>query len=270
MDDKQHTNGPTRNRHRQWTANPSEQWAFALDHMDVGEWDLAISHCRRALEIWPTYYDALLLMSGAYQNKGDLDSALEAVERASEIAAQELGQAWNNLAALHLERKEYDEVITIDRVLSLVDPSRVPLTSYRMGIAYTALGDVDSGERWLREAIEHRPDLFERALGEPLLKPITAGCGRKNTCCSGAAENGSASRNAIGPLVGLGKHRARRLLAGAAITIRTRSTGSAQQSRTDHRGVVGHRAGLCARLCTVRCADRTGRTPGGHARRRPG
>ena len=51
MDDKQHSTQPTKNRHRQWTDNPSEQWAFALDHMDVGEWDLAINHCRRALEI---------------------------------------------------------------------------------------------------------------------------------------------------------------------------------------------------------------------------
>ena len=169
MDDNQHTDQPTKNRHRQWADNPSEQWAFALDHMDVGEWDLAISHCRRALEIWPTYYDALLLMSGAHENKGDLDEALDAAERASEIAVQELGQAWNNLASLHLQRKEYDEAITIDRVLSLVDPSRVPISNYRMAIAYTALNDVESGERCLRHAIEHRPDLFERALSEPLL-----------------------------------------------------------------------------------------------------
>ncbi len=170
MDDKQHSNQPTRNRHKQWADNPSEQWAFALDHMDVGEWDLAITHCRRALEIWPTYYDALLLMSGAYENKGDLDEALSTAERASEIAVQELGQAWNNLAALRLQRKEYDEAITIDRVLSLVDPSRVPVSNYRMAIAYTALADPESGERCLRLAIEHRPDLYERALAEPLLE----------------------------------------------------------------------------------------------------
>jgi tetratricopeptide (TPR) repeat protein len=170
MDEKHHTNQPTKNRHRQWTANPSEQWAFALDHMDVGEWDLAITHCQRALEIWPTYYDALLLMSGAHENKGDLDAALDSAERASEVAVQELGQAWNNLAALHLRRKEYDEAITVDRVLSLVDPSRVPISSYRMGIAYTALGDIESGERCLRTAIEHRSDLHDRALDEPLLE----------------------------------------------------------------------------------------------------
>ncbi len=171
MDDRQHTHQPTSNRHRQWTANPSEQWAFALDHMDTGEWDLAIGHCQRALDIWPTYYDALLLMSGAHERKGDLDSALDAAERASEIAVQELSQAWNNLAALHLIREEYDEAITIDRVLAVVDPSRVSMTSYRMATSYTALGDLESGERWLREAIEHRTDLYERAMAEPLLAP---------------------------------------------------------------------------------------------------
>ncbi|MEP7287799.1 MAG: tetratricopeptide repeat protein [Chloroflexota bacterium] len=159
----------TKNRHKQWTSNPSEQWSFALDHMDAGEWDLTITHCQRAIDIWPTYYDALLLLSGAFERKGDLDNALKAAQNASEIAVQELSQAWNNLAALHLLREEYDEAITIDRVLSLVDPSRLPLTSYRMSIAYTALGDLGAGERWLREAIVHRPDLYERAIGEPLL-----------------------------------------------------------------------------------------------------
>ncbi len=42
MDDH-HNHLPTKNRHKQWTANPSEQWSFALDHMDAGEWDLAIT-----------------------------------------------------------------------------------------------------------------------------------------------------------------------------------------------------------------------------------
>ncbi|HVO41461.1 MAG TPA: hypothetical protein VMT34_02505 [Aggregatilineales bacterium] len=167
-DDQQH--GSTRNRHKQWYANPSEQWAFALDHMDVSEWDLAITHCQRAVDIWPTYYDAWLLMAGAYERKGDLDLALNAGEQASDIAAQELSQAWNNLAALHVLRREYEEAITIDRVLVLVDPSRIPLCYYRMSIAYTALGDRESGERWLREAIEHRFDLYERALAEPTLR----------------------------------------------------------------------------------------------------
>jgi tetratricopeptide (TPR) repeat protein len=170
MDEKQHIHQPNKNnRHKPWTANPSEQWAFALDHMDSGEWDLAILHCQRAIDIWPTYYDVLLLMSGAYEANGNLDAALKAAQRASEVAVQELSQAWNNLAALHLIREEYDEAITVDRVLSLVDSSRMALSSYRMAVAYTALGDRESGERWLREAIVRRADLYERALGESLL-----------------------------------------------------------------------------------------------------
>lgn len=162
---------PTKNRHKAWTTNPSEQWAFALDHMDAAEWDLAITHCQRAIDIWPTYYDAWLLLAGAHENKDDLDAALDAAERASEIAVQELSQSWNNLAALHLRRGEYDEAITVDRVLSLIDPARVALSSYRMSIAYTALGDQEAGERWLRKAIEHRTDLYTRALSEARLEP---------------------------------------------------------------------------------------------------
>ncbi len=170
MDESHHIQQTTKDRHRSWTANPSEQWAFALDHIDVEEWDLAVTHCQRALDIWPTYYDALLLMSGAYEAKGDLDGALKAARDASEVAVGELSQAWNNMAGLHLLREEYDEAITIDRVLSVIDQSRIPISSYRMAIAYTCLGDRESGERWLREAIQHRHDLYERALGESLLE----------------------------------------------------------------------------------------------------
>jgi tetratricopeptide (TPR) repeat protein len=168
-DEDHHLQQPTKSRHKVWTANPSEQWAFALDHMDAGEWDLAILHCERAVDIWPTYYDALLLMAGAYEGKGDLDASLSTAQRASEVAVAELSQAWNTLAALHLLREEYDEAITVDRVLMLVDPTKMPIACYRMAVAYTALNDLPSGERFLREAIEHRSDLYERAVGESLL-----------------------------------------------------------------------------------------------------
>lgn len=161
-----------RDRHQPWQENPSEEWAFALDHMDAEEWDLAIRHCRRAIEIWPTYYDAWLLLAGAYEEKGDFDRALEAVRRASEIAITELSVAWNNLASLHLIRQEWEDAITVDRVLDLVDPSRHAIIRYRMAISYAQLGDLETGFKWLREAVEYRPDLIERALGEAWLEPL--------------------------------------------------------------------------------------------------
>ena len=168
-DEKRRT---TQERHYPWQQNPSEQWAFALDHMDAGEFDLAITHCKRAIDIWPTYYDAWLLLAGAYEEKGDYEEALDASQRASEIAVNELGQAWNNLASLHLIREEWEEAITIDRVLDLVDPTRHAIIRYRMAVCYTQLDDLETGFKFLREAIEYRPDLYERALGEPWLEPL--------------------------------------------------------------------------------------------------
>lgn len=166
---KQHT---AKDRHCAWEENPSEQWAFALDHMDSGEWDLAIMHCQRAIDIWPTYYDAWLLLAGAYEEKGMSDEALDAMRRASEIAINELGQAWNNLASLHLIRGEWEAAITVDRVLDLVDPTRHAIIRYRMGVCYVQLGDLETGMKWLREAVEYRADLLERALNEPLLASL--------------------------------------------------------------------------------------------------
>ena len=159
-------------RHTPWEDNPSEQWAFALEHMDQSEWDQALVHCERAIDIWPTYYDAWLLMAGALEEQERYDDALHAVQRASEIAIMELSQAWNNLASLHLIRREWEEALTIDRILDLLDPSRHAIIAYRMAIPFTQLGDLDMGFKWLMEAIEYRADLLERALAESWLAPL--------------------------------------------------------------------------------------------------
>jgi tetratricopeptide (TPR) repeat protein len=158
--------------HSAWEHNPSEEWAFALDHMDRGELDKAIRHCERAINIWPTYYDAWLLLAGVYEDKGDYDRALDAVQRSSEIAIVELSQSWNNLASLHLIRQEWEEALTVDRVLDVIDPTRRAIIRYRMAVSYTQLGDLDTGFKWLREAIDYRADLLDRALAESWLEPL--------------------------------------------------------------------------------------------------
>jgi len=158
-------------RHTPWEENPSEQWAFALEHMDRGEWDAAVRHCQRAIAIWPTYYDAWLLLAGALDEQGEHEQALAAVQRASEIAIVELSQAWNNLASLHLIRQEWQEALTVDRVLDLIDPTRHAIICYRMAISHTQLGDLETASKWLHEAIQCRPDLLDRALAESWLAP---------------------------------------------------------------------------------------------------
>ena len=169
-DEKRRTVGGR--RHESWIENPSEEWTYALDHMDAGEWDTAINHCEQAISIWPTYYDAWLLLAGAYEEKGDYGRALDAIRRASEIAVTELSQAWNSMASLHLIRQEWEDAITIDRVLDLIDPPRHAIIRYRMAVSYTQLGDLETGFKWLREAIECRPDLHDRALRESWLEPL--------------------------------------------------------------------------------------------------
>jgi tetratricopeptide (TPR) repeat protein len=140
--------------------------------MDRGEWDSAIQHCQQAIEAWPTYYDAWLLMAGAWEEKGDFSNALQAVERASEIAIVELSQAWNNLASLHVIRQEWEDALTIDRVLGLIDPMRHAIIRYRMAVCHAQLGDAETAYRWLSEAMQRRPELRERALQEPWLAAL--------------------------------------------------------------------------------------------------
>lgn len=163
---------PLHTKHQRWEENPSEEWIHALEHVNTGQYELAITHCQRAIEIWPDYYNAWLLMASALEKLDRLDEALEAVQRASEIAIEELGQAWNNQAFLHIARGEYQDALTVDRVLDLVDPTRHGIVRYRMGIAHVQMGDLEEGLECLADAFRFRPDLRERAADEPLLEPV--------------------------------------------------------------------------------------------------
>lgn len=160
--------------HQPWTENPSEEWMHALEHLNTGQYELAVKHCLRAIEIWPDYYNAWMLMSRAHEHMGHTDEALEAVQRAAEIAIEELGQAWNAQAFLHIARREFQDALTMDRVLDLVDPTRHSATRYRMGIAHVQLGDKDEGLKCLAEALRFHPELREKALSEPLLESVYA------------------------------------------------------------------------------------------------
>jgi tetratricopeptide (TPR) repeat protein len=163
---------PLHPKHQRWEENPSEQWIYALEHINTGQYELAIKHCQRAIEIWPDYYNAWLLMASALEKMDRLDEALEAVQRASEIAIEELSQAWNHQAFLHVARGEYQDALTVDRVLDLVDPTRHGIVRYRMGIAHVHMGNVDEALDCLSDAFRFRPDLRERATHEPLLETI--------------------------------------------------------------------------------------------------
>jgi tetratricopeptide (TPR) repeat protein len=158
--------------HKSWEENPSASLVYALEHLEKGEYEQSIKHFRRAIELWPEYFDAWLQMGIAFGQLERLDEALDAVQRASEIAVESLSEAWNTLASLHLLRGEYDEALTVDRVLGIVDPTRRDIVHYRMGVALTQKGAHEAALEALREAFQFREDLRERALQDPLLEPI--------------------------------------------------------------------------------------------------
>ena len=163
--------------HKPWEENPSASLVYGLEHLEAGDYEEAIKHFRRAIELWPEYFDAWLQMGIAFGQLEQLDEALDAVQRASEIAVESLGEAWNTLASLHLLRGEYDEALTVDRVLSIVDPTRRDIVNYRMGVALTQKGDHEAALKSLREAFQFREDLRERARQDPLLEPIYGALG---------------------------------------------------------------------------------------------
>ena len=95
------------------------EYNLGLALKNQGQLDEAISHYRRAINIWPDYVDAHYNLGGAYIEKGEVDEALAEYRRAIEIRPEE-ADSHNNYASALRELRQFDQAETeYKRALSL-------------------------------------------------------------------------------------------------------------------------------------------------------
>src|SRR6059058_1129143 len=95
------------------------EYNLGLALKNQGQLDEAISHYRRAINIWPDYVDAHYNLGGAYIEKGEVDEALAEYRRAIEIRPEE-ADSHNNYGSALRELKQFEQAeAEYKRALSL-------------------------------------------------------------------------------------------------------------------------------------------------------
>jgi tetratricopeptide (TPR) repeat protein len=130
-----------------------ELFQKAYEHQMKGEFDLAIEHYKRSIEIYPTA-EAYTFLGWTYSFQGKLDEAIAECKKAIEVDP-EFGNPYNDIGAYLIELERLDEAIPwLEKAIQSkrYEPRHYP--HYNLGRIYLNKG-------LLKKAL----DEFQRALG---------------------------------------------------------------------------------------------------------
>jgi serine/threonine protein kinase/Tfp pilus assembly protein PilF len=135
------------------------------------QYDLAIAQYLRAIELDPSLYISHWLVSLTYAQKGQLDQAIAAAEKASELSGRIspalgfLGRYYA-MAGRTAEARQLLEELEARRGVTYVPPSS-------LRSVYLGLGEMDKGMEWMARGIEERDPIHVLALkSEPAYDPL--------------------------------------------------------------------------------------------------
>jgi len=135
------------------------------------QYDLAIAQHLRAIELDPNYFIPHWLLSLTYAEKGQLDQAIAAGEKASELSGRIsaalgfLGR-WYAMAGRTSEARQLLGELEARRLVTYVPP-------FALSAVYRGLGEMDKGLEWMIRGIEERDPVNVCALkSEPAYDPL--------------------------------------------------------------------------------------------------
>ncbi|MGH8104558.1 MAG: TPR end-of-group domain-containing protein [bacterium] len=145
-----------------WSENPSVYWAEAFHLMNEGEFEAAIVKLKDAVEIYPEYYDAWLLLGGAQEAAGAIDEGIVSTEEAVAIARRELALALTNLAYFHLTLADLSKAeAAYEEALRIEGPQAGVF--YNLACIFAKRGNQASALEHLKKAIALDPEYREVA-----------------------------------------------------------------------------------------------------------
>ncbi len=132
----------------------------------AGRYDEAIEEAQRSLEIDPELLQGLLVLGGAYAEKGMYEEAIAAHQKLAETTPLARG-ALGHTYALAGRRDE------AARVAAELEESAPTLIAYwDLAQIYTTLGDKDQAFRWLEKVYESRHIFFPWLKKVPAFRPL--------------------------------------------------------------------------------------------------
>jgi eukaryotic-like serine/threonine-protein kinase len=142
------------------------------------QYDQALEHYRRVLEMEPTFALGHVRIAHTYEQKGMLAEAIAEFTKASELSRGEsqppvavsprVGASADLAHALALAGR----VVEAREILSRLEAAPRP-TAYDIALVYVGLGERDQAFRWLDKAVEQRSNFAQMTLNvEPRLDPV--------------------------------------------------------------------------------------------------
>jgi len=121
----------------------------------LGDHNKEIEYCRKAIEIDPKDAYPWINMGFAYNELGNYNMAIECYRKAIELD-QKNAYPWNNMGVAYGELGDYNKAIGYYRKAIELDP-KYATPWINMGFAYDKLGDYNKGIECCRKAIELDP-----------------------------------------------------------------------------------------------------------------
>jgi tetratricopeptide (TPR) repeat protein len=132
-------------------------------------YDEAMHHYRKALEIEPNFFPAHFLLGNAYEQKGEMDSALDWHQKARQLdqtamTLAGLGRAYGRSGSREKAMEVLDEMVGLSES-QYVSP-------YDIAEVYLCMGENDRAIEWLERACEDRSSWLILLGVEPRFDPL--------------------------------------------------------------------------------------------------
>jgi len=124
-----------------------------------GQWDEAVAHYQKALEIQPGYAEAYLNLGNALDQKREIGEAIVQYQKALELYPG-LAEAHANLGVALLQKGEVDEALAHFQQAATLDPGNAK-TCNDLGWAFLQKGEVDEAIVQYRKALTIKSDYAE-------------------------------------------------------------------------------------------------------------
>ena len=129
---------------------------LAMAYDEEGDFEKAISHYKRAIEISDIYPQTHNNLGNTYKEMGETEKAIEEFEIAIKMDKY-FFVAYNNLANLYFEQKEYDKAIEVYQNYLKITPKNL-ITLYNLGTIYYIKKDYDSAILTFQKILEIQPE----------------------------------------------------------------------------------------------------------------
>ncbi|MED5501983.1 MAG: tetratricopeptide repeat protein, partial [Pseudomonadota bacterium] len=117
--------------------------------LSEGNFDLALKEIQNALISYPTNSKLYINGGNIYKILGDIDNAELYFTKALSIHKSK--EVLNNLSVIHIERRNYDQAISLAREAIEIDPAYVD-AMYNLALSQDSLGNYDEAEKYSSKA----------------------------------------------------------------------------------------------------------------------